>query len=62
MKVTDKLLSGRLYLTYIGGLVFAYCAFTKQLEAAVIATILTSIFTSYFSRSDRAKENNEPTK
>ena len=49
----DKLLSGRLWLTLISGIVFAYCSFTKILTADVIATILTAVFMSYFQRSDR---------
>lgn len=52
-RLIDKVLSARWILTIIAGVVFAYCAVTKQLEAATITVILTMIFKDYFSRGDR---------
>lgn len=49
----DKLLSGRLWLTIIAGVVFAYCAVAKVLNAEGISTIITMVFISYFQRNDR---------
>ncbi len=51
----EKLLSGRLWLTIISGLVFAYVSFMKIIQPDVIATILTMVFVSYFQRQDRTK-------
>ena len=52
-RVIDKCLSGRFILTLIAGIVFLYCAVTGKIEAAAMTAILTSIFQSYFSRTDR---------
>lgn len=52
----DKLLSGRLWLTIITGLVFAYAVYTKLLSAEATATIITMVFVSYFQRQDRKLE------
>lgn len=51
-----KLLSGRYFLTIVGGLVFAYCAVQSKLEPQAISAILTAIFMSYFQRHDREGE------
>lgn len=51
----DKILSGRYFLTVIGGLVFAYAAAKKILPAEAISAIITMIFVSYFDRKDREK-------
>ena len=56
-KTVEKLLSGRWFLTIVGGVAFLYCVWQKQLEAAAIAVILTSIFKDYFLRSDRSGTN-----
>ena len=58
-KVMEKLLSGRYYLTIIGGIAFIYAIINKLLEAQAISAILTAIFLSYFQRSDRKQENGE---
>ena len=49
-KILDKLLSGRLLLTAIAGLVFAYCSFTKILNAECISAICSMVFISYFQK------------
>ncbi len=51
--IKDKLVSGRLWLTIISGIVFAYCAMKGKMSAEAIASILTAVFTNYFNRSDR---------
>ena len=64
-KIIAKLLSGRYYLTIVGGIVFAYAVWKRILPDAATASILTSIFVSYFSRSDRGTNgqghDNRPT-
>ena len=52
-KIKEKLASGRYYLTLVGGIVFAYAVWKRILPDAATSSILTSIFVSYFSRSDR---------
>lgn len=52
----NKLLSGRFILTIITGLVFAYCCYVNKLTAEAIAAIIATVFTSYFNRADRKKE------
>ena len=56
--ILDKLGSGRYVLTVIGGAVFAYTACLKIMPPEAVASILSSIFVSYFSRSDRKPEEN----
>ena len=50
-----KILSGRYYLTVIGGLVFAYAVWKRIMPPEATAAILSSIFVSYFSRGDRTQ-------
>jgi hypothetical protein len=54
----EKILSGRLWLTIITGAVFAYCSFTKILNAECISAICSMVFISYFQRTDRNGKNN----
>lgn len=54
----EKLLSGRYFLTVIGGLVFAYAVVTKIMPPEATSAILTAIFTSYFQRTDRKNGGN----
>ena len=54
----DKLTSGRLWLTIITGVVFAYASWKKILDAQAIASIVTMVFQAYFLRNDR---NGKPT-
>lgn len=49
----EKLLSGRYFLTVVGGLVFAYAVYAKIMPPEATAAILTAIFTAYFNRGDR---------
>ena len=49
----DKLLSGRLWLSIISGLVFAYATWKRVLPAEAVAAITTMVFSNYFSRHDR---------
>ena len=58
-RLMDKVLSARWLLTIIAGVVFAYCAVTKQLEAATITVILTMIFKDYFSKERKETNTNE---
>lgn len=59
-KVAEKLVSGRLWLVFITGIVFGYATFAKILSAEAVATIITAVYVSYFGRSDRKTENNVP--
>ena len=54
--ITAKATSGRYFLTIITGIVFAYVAFKKIIGADVIATIITLVFSLYFSK-DKSKED-----
>jgi hypothetical protein len=55
--VMEKCLSGRFILTVASALVFVYCSSKGILKADTVATIISMVFTLYFSRSDR---NNQP--
>ncbi len=52
----DKLLSGRLILTVICGIVFAWVSINKLIPPDAVISILTMVFVSYFNRSDRKQE------
>ena len=56
-KHLPKLLSGRYYLTLIGGIVFAYATWKRVLEPQAISAILTMVFISYFQR--KREEGNQ---
>jgi len=55
--MTEKILSGRLWLTIICGIVFAYTSITKIIPPDATISILSMVFVSYFTRSDRKPEN-----
>lgn len=48
--VLDKLFSGRYFLTIMAGLVFAYASFNKIIGSDVVGTIVTMVFTLYFTK------------
>jgi hypothetical protein len=52
-EILMKVVSGRYFLTIIGGFVFAYAVWAKIMPSEATAAILSSIFVSYFSRTDR---------
>ena len=54
-ELMGKIISGRLYLTFIGGLVFAYAVKERILDNQATSAILTMVFISYFQRPDRTK-------
>ena len=56
METCDKLLSGRLWLTIISGLVFAYSVYARILNAEATGAIITMVFVSYFNR-DKTEDN-----
>ena len=56
-KTIDKILSGRLWLVLITGIVFAYATYAKILSGEAVSAIVVAVYTSYFGRSDRTKEN-----
>jgi hypothetical protein len=57
VKIKEKLLSGRFWLTIITGLVFAYAVKTKLLNSEATATIITMVFISYFQRNRQNGQN-----
>ena len=60
----NKLISGRWWLTFISGWVFAYCACWQLIPSEATIAIITSVFVSYFQRNDRiipTGETNEKT-
>ena len=54
--MNNKLYSGRLWLTIISGLTFAYAVVFKVLTPEAIAAILTLVFTSYFNKKGDKNE------
>ena len=52
-EIIEKMLSGRYFLTVVGGIVFAYAVYSKILPGEATSSILTAIFMSYFNRPDR---------
>jgi hypothetical protein len=58
--ITAKLLSGRLWLTIIAGLVFAYATYSKILNSEAVAAIVTLVFMAYFQRPDRPEVDSQP--
>ena len=54
-RLIDKVVGGRYFLTIVTGVVFAYAAFHKILGADVIATIITMVFTLYFTKGASQK-------
>jgi len=54
IKIKEKLISGRYFLTVIAGLTFAYAVYTKLLGAEATAAIITMVFINYF-RQDRTQ-------
>lgn len=50
----EKLLSGRLFLVYVCGLVLCYCAWKGDIPTG-IAAIISGVFTYYFMRQDRGQ-------
>ena len=59
-QIAEKCTSGRLILTIICGLVFAYAVKARLIDSAAVVLIIREVFTSYFGRSDRPKEEVKP--
>ena len=51
--MNPKIYSGRYFLTVVAGIVFAYATYRGILNAESVTTIITMVFTLYFSRTDR---------
>ena len=49
-KILAKLTSGRFWLTLVSGITFAYATYARILPDEVVATLLTMVFTLYFTR------------
>jgi len=49
----SMLLSGRYFLTITSGVAFLYTVWQRVLPPEAIATIITMVFSLYFSRQDR---------
>ena len=59
--VIAKVTSGKFWLSIIAGIVFAYCSITKILQAEAVASIISMVFVSYFTRkSDTNGTNPKP--
>ena len=50
LRILNKLTSGRFILTLSCAIVFIYCVYTRQLEAATITAILLAVIKDYFNR------------
>ena len=57
--IPEKLLSGRYFLTVVGGLVFAYAVWKNKLDPQATSAILTSIIYAYFQRQDRGQNGGQ---
>ena len=57
--ILKKLSSGKFWLTIISGFTFAYAVFTKYIDQAATASILTAVFMSYFQKG---RDEKIPTK
>ena len=55
--VIAKVTSGKFWLSIIAGLVFAYCSGKKILPPEAIASIVTFVFTSYFTKQKDTNGN-----
>jgi hypothetical protein len=53
VSILAKIASGRYILTVICGVVFAFAVWKRILPDAATASIITSVFTAYFGRTDR---------
>jgi len=51
--ISEKIMSGRYYLTIVCGAVFAYGVWAKVIPPEATTAIISAVFTSYFSRNDR---------
>jgi len=58
-KMTEKLLSGRFWLTIISGVVFAYTAIVRILPEEAVAAIISMVFMAYFDKKKRGQSNVE---
>ncbi len=52
-KTKEKLLSGRLWLVLITGIVFAYATYAKILSGEAVSAIIVAVYSAYFGRTDR---------
>ena len=60
VQIIEKCTSGRFILTVICGIVFAYAVKARLVDSAAAVLIIREVFTSYFGRSDRPKEEVKP--
>lgn len=51
-RISGKGLSGRYFLTVISGIAFLICVKHKILDSQAIATIISMVFSLYFSRGN----------
>lgn len=58
--ILNKILSGRFCLTIICGIVFAYVSMKGIIPPEAVVSIIVSVFTAYFGRTDRPKEEAKP--
>lgn len=56
-EILGKLLSGRYFLTLVGGVVFIIVVSLNEFPHEATAAILTAIFMSYFQRKRNGEQN-----
>ena len=58
--ILNKILSGRFILTVIIGATFAYVSIRGRIPSEAVIGVIVMVIRDYFSRSDRATDNNIP--
>lgn len=58
--ILDKIFSGRYYLTFVCGGVFAYGVYSRIIPAETAAIIIILVFEWYFKRDDRKTPEVKP--
>jgi len=53
-------IGGRYFLTIVSGFCFAYMVITKSMDKDAMV-LIGMVFVLYFSRTDRTKQENQPT-
>ena len=57
--ILSKVFSGKWLLTVACAIAFVWCVVNKQLEAAAIAAVVTSVFGAYFSKDNKNGKNGD---
>ena len=53
-KIVNKLLSGKFWLTMMAGVAFMYAVYARIIPSEAVASIVTMVFVSYFTKNKDA--------